>query len=386
MAAVCGSCGEGDAPAPSSAQIVLPSGVPLPGQGPSCVASQGFNRLQLAVGSRAEGFVSISAECKEATLLSPCHQWKMIPGVSLRSLEPAVLEATFDARRPASTSSIFSHQLPCVVHAKAAGLGRVQLDDSHGGRSTHEYEVVRPASWKLTWLLHDSWQRPLEAASLPGALVAGGGLRVVTRLNAASGAMLCGHPPVTVESAGGLLITMEPGYANDDPGALANGVLRATGQGDGRARLAVEGAATELQFVVLAPGAITELRAEPTTALDTNPLVAYRGFSFLGTRVRYQSGGSEGKPAAFVVRLRALAGDVEVGGVRLAVQNLTPQSARLVGSDGVASDLVETAEPIVGLVPLQSSAAQVSLRVSAVDATAAQPLEVTIEVPPAPMP
>ena len=110
-----------------------------------------------------------------------------------------------------------------------------------------------------------------------------------------------------------------------------------------------------------------------------------RGFSFLGTRVRWNVGGSEGKPAAWIIRLRAFAGDTEAGGAQLLVENLAPGPTTLVGPDGVPGDRIETREPVVGLVPLAGAGGHASLRISA-PGSAAPPLELSVNVPPPPAP
>lgn len=318
----------------------------------------------------------------------PCDAWGPVPEISVSSLDPTALAATWDPLRNVRPEWSTLRR-PLLLEALAAGVGRVSFGTMEGGRSIFSYRVEQTRSWRLAWLLHDSEPRPLEAAALPRAIVSGGEIRVVTRLLDGAGVGLCGHPTAQVEVPPSLAIATvgfsSPGADPQDPGAIANGVLRVSAVAESPAaklHLAVDAAATDLDLAVLSPMAITSIRAEPA-APSTDALDSLRGFVYLGTRVAWNAGGGQGRPPAWIVRLRAFAGDDEVGGATFLVENPSPGSATFLGPDGTAGDRIETREPVVGLVPPAGAAGRIPLRVSAPGSSAA-PLELTVDVPAAP--
>jgi hypothetical protein len=314
----------------------------------------------------------------------PCEEWGAVPDVVVSALDSTRLLASWDSTREARVEGPTLRR-PLLLEARAAGDAGVSFDTMDGRRSVFAFRLEPAQSWRLAWLLHDAEPRPIESPDLPGAIAVGGSIRVVTRVIDGAGAGLCGHPTARAETPSSLAIT-PVGYGPDDPGALANGVVRISGVAEGPAanlRLAIDALATDLTLAVVPPTAITVVRAEPAAPYDKNPREHMRGFSFLGTRVQWQVGGSEGKPAAWIIRLRAFAGDTEAGGAQLLVENLAPGSTTLVGPDGVPGDRIETREPVVGLVPLARAGGRATLRISA-PGSAAPPLELSVDVPPAP--
>ena len=202
-----------------------------------------------------------------------------------------------------------------LLFVEGAGLGEIFATAYDRPWGPLRMRTAEPGGFFVTRLTFDEYEEPLEGV----ALAASGSLRIVIRVLDRTAHHLCGRPSMDVMGHG------VRAYADSlrNPEMAGNGVLVLQAVDSAETvsvELSIGDARTTLDFDLVEPSALTDVHATLTEGVLQH-----------------------------WVRLRALAGEQEVAGAKLSIENLTPELYSIADSDHETE--IHTRRPAVVLVP-----------------------------------